>query len=609
MYIVKVFKKNKYSSKQFPCYNLVDSIRTDKGPRQKLILSLGNLDPYNFTSEDLFELAKRIESLLLGQGEFFNSSDTIEDLARTFSQRIIIKNAKSMTPEDNKEELVIKAGSIEAAESRTIGAEYVGLSMWEELGLTEILEELNFKQNEIDICKLLVIGRLVYPASELATTYWAQKISALDELIGRDYSRLSKNILYEVSDKLYANKKIIEEKLSLKEKNLFKLEEKIILYDLTNTYFEGMCEKNPKAKFGRSKEKRSDCRIITVGMVVDGEGFPRFSNFYDGNISEIKTFEEVLNDIVSKRSDKKEVPTIVMDAGIASEENIKIIKDKGYKYIVVKRGGIPEEIDQNAPFEQVIREDKEKNIKIEVTRYDINDEINLYCKSTQKEIKEKSIAGKIETLFVEKIKNLIESIKKGSIKTIEKINQKIGRLKEKYSRVSYYYDIEVKENEKKEVEVTYKKNEEKKKKAEGTYILRTNRNDLSNEGIWNLYRTLTTIETSFKCLKSEPGMRPNFHQLGHRTEGHIFISILAYHLLHSIETRLKSKKDNRTWETIRNILSTQTRITISFKKTDNEGYHLRLCTIAEEEHKKIYKNLSLKDIPLEKRIYRYKKRL
>jgi transposase len=609
MFIVKVYKKNKNSSKRFPCYNLVESIRINNNPKQKLILSLGNLDAFNFTKEDLTELAKRIESLLLGQMEMFNSNEQIEDLARTFSQRIIKNKAKPMTAEDSKEILNVKASSIEASDSRTIGAEYVGLSMWDELGLTEILRELEFKENEIDICKLLVIGRLVNPASELATTYWARKISALDELIGRNYSRLSKNILYEMSDKLYANKEIIEEKLSKKEQNLFKLEEKIILYDLTNTYFEGMCEKNPKAKFGRSKEKRNDCRIITVGMVVDGEGFPKFSNFYDGNIAEIKTFEETLNDLVVKRKDKKDVPTVVMDAGIASEDNLNLIKEKGYKYIVVKRGGIPKEIEENEPFEEIIKEEKEKNIKIEVKRYDINEEIYLYCKSSQKEVKEKSMLGKIENLFVENMNNLKESIKKGTIKALEKINQKIGRIKEKYSRISYYYDIEVKENENKEVEIIFTKNEEKKKKIEGTYILRTNRTDLSNEGIWNLYRTLGAIETSFKSLKSELGMRPNYHQLGHRAEGHIFISILAYHLLHSIETRLKSKKDNRTWETIRTILSTQTRITISLNKTDGEGYHLRICTTAEEEHRKIYKNLSLKEIPLEKKIYRYKKRL
>jgi transposase len=301
---------------------------------------------------------------------------------------------------------------------------------------------------------------------------------------------------------------------------------------------------------------------------------------------------------------------IVMDAGISSEDNIKVVKDKGYKYIVVKRGGIPPEIDQNAPFEDIIKEDAKKGIKIEAKKYHISDEIYLYCKSSKKEVKEKSMVGKIEGIFLENIKNLIESIKKGTIKTIDKINQKIGRIKEKYSRISQYYDIEVKCNEKSEIDLNYNKNEEKIKKVEGTYILRTNRTELSSEDIWNIYRTLTTIESSFKCLKSELGIRPNFHQKGARAEGHIFISILAYHLLHGIETKLKDKKDYRTWETIRDILSTHTRLTISMKSSNEEkGYHYRLCVSPEPEHKKIYENLSLNEIPLPKMKYTYKKRL
>jgi hypothetical protein len=554
--------------------------------------------------------------------------------------------------------------------NRTIGAEYVGNSTWEELNLTNILKELGFTEKEISISKLLVIGRLVNPASELKTVEWARNKSALDEIIGKDWSNLSKNVLYRISDKLYKNKDEIEKALSNQEKDLFNLRDNIFIYDLTNTYFEGMCLKNKKAQFGPSKEKRTDCRLVAFSLRIDEKGFIKESKIYKGNQPEAETLDKIIDELEEgyrETGEPKEKPTIIIDAGISTKKIIDKIKDKRYKYITVHRGKIPEEIDKNKPFEEIIREDEKKDIKIEVTKYELKDEILLYCRSNKKEKKDNAIKTRIEKIFKEKIENLIKRVKKGTIKIKNKIIETIGRIKEKYNKVSQYYEIEIKDGEipkeiseeeyekevmkkcktKKEKEILgkfYKKDKEKKnyilekdledeekknlekkmkelniikteikleknkqkeEKVSGTYLLKTNRTDLSNKEIWETYRTINKVEDAFRAIKGDLQLRPNFHQLSKRVEGHIFISILAYHLLHYIEVKLEKEGDHRSWGTIRDILESHTRITVSMRTKSGKGIHTRMCTTAEKNHNEIYRKLGLKNIPMPKKRYVY----
>lgn len=228
------------------------------------------------------------------------------------------------------------------------------------------------------------------------------------------------------------------------------------------------------------------------------------------------------------------------------------------------------------------------------------EEVYLLCKSKPKELKEKSIQGRLEKILLEHLARLEKSIAAGRLKKRDKIHQRIGRLRERYSKVAQYYDMELQEEES-QLKLSYKRREDIKERPSGTYLLRTNRQDLSEEEIWQLYSLLTQVEDSFRSLKSHLGMRPIYHQREGRAEAHIFLSLLAYHLLHSIEAVLRAKGDHRSWKTIKEALSSQARVTVSLAAQNGLGYHIRLCTIPEKEHLEIYQALHLDPIPLPRR--------
>ena len=590
VYIKKVYKKNKGSEKKYTYWHLVDCLRTEKGPRQRLVLNLGRVD---LPDELRPELASSIEDLLAGRQKIIRSYPEVERLSQIYTNRIVRK--RQVDTPTKKELVTVDINSISCAQCRTIGAEYVGYTYWSKLGLTPLLKDLGFSKKEIDIATLLTIGRLVYPASERATLRWAKSLSGLDELIGCNFSHISKKILYKVGDRLLLLKYKIEAHLASTEANLFNLKEKIILYDITNTYLEGRALSNSKACFGKSKEKRSDAKLVALGLVVDGKGFPKASCTYKGNITEHETFKDMVEVMLSRRENKDENPTIVIDAGIATRKNILWLLKKNLNYTAVYRGKFPVEIDLSAPL-TLIRKDEGKDIKIEVVKYPGEDETYLLCKSRAKEKKEESIKSRIEKILLEKLQNLSKRIKTGKIKAPDKIYQKIGRLKEKYSKVAQYYDISLKEGK-----LNYTRRKDIIEKPSGTYLLRTNRSDLAEEEIWSIYSMIVNTQDSFRCLKSELGIRPVYHQKEGRVDSHIFISVLAYHLLHSIEENLKQRGDCRSWKTIREVLSSHTRVTVNLASENGLGYHIRVCTTPEKEHLEIYNNLELDPVPISRR--------
>jgi len=590
MYIKKVYKKNKGSNRKYTYWHLVDCVRTEKGPRQKLILNLGRVE---LPDELRPELAASIEDLLAGRQRLIRSYPEIERFSHIFANRIVRKRQKEAPV--SKELVTVDINSVSCAQCRTIGAEYIGYTYWKKLQFAPLLKDLGFSQKDIDIATLLIIGRLVYPASEMATLTWAKSLSALDEIIGCNFSHISKNILYNVGDKLMARKDKIESSLASTEVSLFNLEEKIILYDLTNTYMEGRALGNDKACFGKSKEKRADAKLVAVGLVVDERGFPKASQYFEGNIAEHETFKGMVEVMLSRRENKDKDPTIVIDAGIATRKNISWLLESKLHYIAVYRGKFPSEIDLKAPL-TLIRKDEKKDTKIEAVKYPGKDETYLLCKSRAKEKKEDSIKSRIERILLEKLENLSKRIKTGKIKAPDKIYQKIGRLKEKYSKVAQYYDISLKEGK-----LDYTKRKDIIEKPSGTYLLRTNRSDLAEEEIWSIYSLVTKIEDSFRCLKSSLGIRPVYHQKEDRVDSHIFISVLSYHLLHSIEENLKQKEDHRSWKRIREILSSHTRVTVSLASENGLGYHIRVCTTPEKEHLEIYSKLGLDPAPISRR--------
>jgi len=604
MFIKEIEKKNKGYEKTFKYHRLMESYRTQRGPRQRTILNLGALD---IPKDQWKLLADLIEAKVLGKKTLFETDKHIDELASHYASLIIHRRISVGDIYQEKEDTeyeTVNLKSIFNSKARRIGAEYVGLSMFRLLGLDGLFKRLGFSDTEINLAALSIVGRLVYPASERRIRIWAKHISGIDELLGTDFSHLSNNALYRILDLQLSHKEKIEEHLRVKERSLFSLRENIILYDLTNTYFEGEAKTNKKAKHGRSKEKRTDCPLVTLGMVIDEKGFPKKSRIFKGNISEPDTLCEMIKDLQgseqmqSTKKDKKGI-MVVIDAGIADEDNLSFLKDGGYDYICVAR---------NKPIDvSTIKEDelltikKDTDNKVEVKLIKEEGENILYCKSLLKGKKEQAMMSLFQERFEKGLNEIGGSLsKKGGTKKYERVIERIGRLKEKYSSIAHYYKIDVKQKDGIATEIDWKfeKAEKAKQRFSGSYFLRTSRTDLNEKEIWSLYVMLTNVEDAFRYLKSELNLRPIWHKKETRVDAHLFNTMLAYHLLVSIQTKLRNSGIYMRWRHIRELLSTHVRITTSMTNKDGKRIFIRNCSEPEPFHKAIYNAIGLDHYPL-----------
>ena len=609
MFIKEIKKHNKHYEKEFISHRLVESYRSEKGPRHRTIVNLGQL---RIPKEQWKALADTIEAKLSGQQSLYPIEDTIETLADHYAQLIIknrlvqaVNESDSSASENEQEPCyeTVDLNSIENSKCRTLGAEYVGISIFRELGLHTYLNKLNFTEHQVQLAQLSVVGRLVHPASELNTAEWARHLSAMDEVIGTDFSHLSHNALYRISDALIQHKEQLENYLAQKEKDLFDLEEKIILYDLTNTHFEGSAKTNSKAKRGRAKNKRTDCPLLTLGMVIDEQGFPKASRILPGNVSESGTLKEFLNALRGEPTEQNPKPgkgiTVVMDAGIATEDNITLLKELGYDYIVVARNQ-PVEFSELHP-DQLITIKQDNHNKVEVELIDQDGERVLFCKSKLKTAKEQSMKQHFQEHFEQDIKKLALGLhKKNCMKNYDKVMQKIGQLKQKYSRIAAYYQIDVKRQGENAVELTWKQIHQQRaeERFSGCYFLRTSRMDFDEKQIWSTYTMLTNLEDAFRSLKSELGLRPIRHHKEERSDAHLFIGVLAYHLLNTIQTKLTKNDIHIQWWRVRQFLSTHVRITTSMTTREGKRIHIRKSTKPELFHRHIYHALGFVPFPL-----------
>ena len=624
MYIKKVVKKNKGADKKYTYLHLVENIRTPNGPRQRLILNLGNIP---IPTHQYKELANCIESLLTGQEELFSSDTVICNHATKAVQKIQQKNSqeKETRQDDTKQTRDIRSidiNSLVSSEVRSIGLEYICHTAWQSLGIGQCLLDTGISPMVLPLLEALVVGRAVSPGSERHTKFWADNQSGLYELIGTPL-RDSLNSYYRGGDELYRCKEALEKHISTQQRDIFSLKEKMCFFDLTNTHFEGEMKRNGKARFGRSKQKRNDCRLLTLALIIDEAGFIKRSSLYPGNQYEAHTLQTMIQDL--ERSNpfplNGDKPTIVMDAGIANEENIFWLQENGFHYIVVNKGKSPfSESDMNDM--SPLRISKDGSIDVSVKRWNDENEVYLLCKSKRREQKEASLHSRQEDLFIEELQYTCSGLqKKGHTKKYAKVIEKIGRLREKYPRASKHYSVEVQIEQSSDkpvdqrhaVDIVWDKKQTTAtdaKNIHGCYVLRSDRIDLADNEIWSIYTMLTGIEQAFKDMKSHLGLRPNFHQKEDRCDTHMFLSVLAYHLIHTIQHTLKKAGIYENWGTIREILSTHTRMTIECtefkigKEDSPKGkIFVRVCSRPEPRQHKIYEALQLSPNPMKKKYY------
>lgn len=589
---------SKYGVKQYFTYRLVENVRTGNGTSQRIVLNLGS--DFSFPKESWRSLAKRIEEILYGQQPLFASPDDIEVAAQQYAAKIIRKQEDINV--DNKEVsqyYSIDIESLETSRPRSVSVEHVAYETVKEMGLEQKLTELGLTRPQRDAALGTIIGRMVHPGSELATHRWLQNQSGLDELIGSDFDEMNLYKFYQASDLLLKNKDKIERYLYEKERNVFQFKETITLYDLTNTYFEGSGKYNTLAAHGRSKEKRTDCPLVTLGIVLDASGFPKRSEFFSGNVGEAGTLEQMITELHEKSLNSLETPTVVMDAGIATEENIEWLKYNSYKYIVVSRKRKREFCDQESI---VVKKTGENTVKVQKKINEKTGEVELFCHSTLREKKEQAMQDRSSIRFEEELRRLHSGLhKKYCTKKYEKVVEKLGRLKQQYSRSAQHYQITVDKDKKtgNASQVAWKRKDKQNTQAThpGVYGLRTNHTQLDESALWHTYTMLTELEAVFRCLKSELGLRPVHHQITSRVTGHLFITLLAYHFVHSIRYRLKQKDIHLGWNGLRRQLDGQVRTTTSMKCEGGEMLHIRKSTAPEPRQQVIYDALDMSYYP------------
>ncbi|RLB75053.1 MAG: IS1634 family transposase [Deltaproteobacteria bacterium] len=612
MYIRRTTIKSRKNGEQYYTYRLVESVRTAKSVRQRTLLNLGS--NFSCPRDSWPDLAKRIAEIISAQNPLFPPDSDLEDAAQRYAALIIQStnradgiNGDSTVCSDYRN---VDINTLEFMRPRSIGIEHVAYEALRKLQLDKKLQELGLNKHQLFAAIGTVIGRIIEPGSELATHYWLQHHTGLGELVGYDYENMKLTRMYQISDVLLKHKQALEQHLYERQRSIFQFKETITLYDLTNTYFEGSGKYNDLAERGHSKEKRTDCPLVTLGLVLDSSGFPIRSEVFAGNASEPQTLAEMIKGLTGsplrpaestgpKQLFKKGKPTVVMDAGIATEDNINWLKENQHAYLVVSRKHHREFSEKDAA---VVKMDKDCTVKAYKKINDETGEVELYCHSTRREDKENAIYNRFATRFEEALDKLDAGLhKKGCVKKYDKVLVSLGRLKQKYSRAAKNYQITVKKDQKTEnaVQIIRKKKQAPNSKDShpGVYCLRTNQDTWDETTLWRTYTMLTDLEAVFRSLKSELGLRPVFHQKTKRVSGHLFITLLAYHLIHTIRCQLKMKNIHSSWSNLRKHLKGQDRITVSMNCQNGEAVHIRKSTRPEPRQQIIYDALGLAHYP------------
>jgi transposase len=535
-------------------------------------------------------LCRRIEDILGGQSALTRLAPELEELAQRLAAQLLVR---SPTPEGSPRRFVeVDPDSIQMLRARSVGVEHAGLHAMDALGFAQLLGRLGFNEGMRAAAIGSVIARMAAPGSELASWKWLRHESALGELVGADFEAMPLMRLYRVSDALLKHKSAIETALFSRVETLFGLEATVTLYDLTNTYFEGAVRANPKAARGHSKEKRTDCPLVTLGLVLDGSGFVRRSQVFAGNAVEARTLTQMLNDL-----DAPKAALVILDRGIATEENLDWLKAQGYRYLVVARAA-KRQFDPRQAAEFVSASGE----RLRVQKVIEGKEARLYCHSSGRSQKEAAIAGKLTRRLEAGLEKLAAGLSRPRTdKRLDRLHERIGRLKQRCQGIGQHYAIEVHSdaNGKTARALTWQRLPRPASQLTdpGVYVLRTNELSWEPERLWRTYVMLTDLEAVFRSLKSELGLRPIYHSKEARTDGHLFITVLAYQFVQFIRTQLAAQGIHESWASLRAIFAVQRRVTAAFTQRDGRTLNVRKATLAEPQLERLYEALGIDAAP------------
>jgi hypothetical protein len=599
VFLKSIYKKNKATGEFKATYRLCESYRVDDTVRHQTIVHLGALEDLPGIDQKQ-ALCERIESLVkesrTGIRELFAHPDSkVELLAHKYFAAIVEKDRLDIAR--GKDYHRIDTDTVENKNIREVGTEWLCMQTIRQLHIPEFLAQKEWQQESIQLALTHIISRAAYPASELRTSQWIRQNSSVCELTGYAEDKITKDKLYGISHLLYGIKDELEKHLSTRTNELFDLDDKIIIYDLTNTYFEGSMKGSSIAAYGRSKEKRSDAKLVVLAVVVNAEGFLKYSQIFEGNITDCKTLEKIIKELGERTSATGRKPVVVLDAGIATAGNLKLLEENKFDYICVSRAMLKKYslVAGSNPVE--VLDNKKQVITLQKVRIDGSADNYLLVHSAAKESKEVNMNHRFAGRFEQGLKQIKESLdKKSGVKKQEKVWERIGRLKAKYPSIHKYYNLEVVVN-KEGICTSLTWQQKSAEKKEGKYLLRTNLNEKDERTQWTIYNTIREIEATFRVLKTDLDLRPIYHKKDDAAMAHLHLGLLAYWVVNTLRYQLKQKEINNEWRDIVRIMNTQKIVTTTMTDEYDRQIIIRQCSEPTEEVKTIYTALNFKPKP------------
>jgi transposase len=496
---------------EYESWTLVESVRTSQGPRQRIVATLGKL-PGMETEERVGweEIARILEGKPRPAPSLFAQEEEPPAWA----------------------EVNLRGISIERL--RHFGEVYLGLSLWKRLGLEEFCQtHIPPGREEIPwsvMAAVLVLARFCAPSSELRIAEsWVAK-TALDDLLGLATEKINDDRTYRAMDALLPHKEALCQHLQQRYGALFGATFDFLFYDITSVYFEGSGHGNPQAKRGYSRDGRSDCVQVCIGLVVSRDGLPLAFEAFDGNRTDVTTVEEMITCMEEKYGQAQRV--WVMDRGMVSEENVAWLRQRGARYLV----GTPKSLLKR--YEQELTESGWEAVApgVDVKRCaapDGGDETFILCRSEGRKEKEQAILNRFVERLEAAFNKMVSQAEQGKMRNRQKVERRIGRLLERNSRAASLFEVRVEEHGSgQDVRVRIQVHKDHTRYAwalttSGSYLLRTNWREGTPTEIWKTYMQLTQVEDAFRVTKSDLGIRPIYHQRSDRIHAHILVCFLA----------------------------------------------------------------------------------
>ena len=522
MYLRRHRKKAK--GEDYGYWSLVESYRTTRGPRQRIVASIGKLS--GLDKEERIgweEIGRIINGKPRPEASLFKGYDEPPLWAQVNVRKVSVERL------------------------RHFGDVYLALILWSRLGFGEFCREhLPSGREEIAwsvMACILVLARFCSPSSELQIAdSWYDK-TALDDLLGVGSEKVNDDRLYRALDALLPYKDKLCSHLQERYGKLFGARFDFLFYDITSTYFEGRMKDNPQAKRGYSRDGRSDCAQVCIGLVASKEGLPLAFEIFDGNRADITTTREMI-DAMEKKYGKAE-RIWVMDRGMVSEENLEYMRSKGAIYLV----GTPKSMLKKFEQELLSQEWEEVETGVQVRVCPSNgdkSETFVLCRSQGRREKENAILNRFVGNMEGSLARMAANMETGRLRDREKAERQIGRIQERNSRAASLFTITVTETwtgEEKRLKMEVRKNEERYRQLleiGGNYILRTNWTETDPKTLWKTYIELTEVEDAFRTAKHDLGIRPIYHRKADRTQAHILVCFLALAMWRTLQQWMKS---------------------------------------------------------------------